>query len=342
MAAGDPTGLDLCSGTTDGNTLVVAPTDYEFRLVALGAGTPVVVGTTYAILVRIATENAIVWGKTVNGVAGNSLYCNDAGAGTWTPLVGYDLTYQTSDGGVLKDNYSPAPTSSLTVYGDQWVAQTFVASSSYTLDAVRLYLRRPFNNTPGTVTVSIRATVGAPTKATTPAPANAASDVTLDQATLTWVDGGGATSYNVYYGDNAANVAAADTTDETGIYLGNQAGLSYTVTGITLGSPYAYLVARYWRIDSVNAAGTTTGDAWSFTTIRLTPPTVTKWYSGGGAAGYYYRLLPQSDGSEGDPPGTGVEDTDYEVLDGYLPNFINTSRRLVSCANNKFWYEDVS
>jgi len=155
------------------------------------------------------------------------------------------------------------------------------------------------------------------------------------------VDGGGATSYNVYYGDNAAAVAAADTTDETGIYLGNQAGASLTVRGITLGSLYEYLATRYWRIDSVNAAGVTTGDAWSFTTIRLKPPVVTYYFPTVGAeAGFYYQLLVQEDGTYGDIPGVGVEDTDYIVV-AYLPNFMTAKKKLVAVAKNKFWYEET-
>ena len=178
-----------------------------------------------------------------------------------------------------------------------------------------------------------------PSKATTPAPTDAADDVTLDQATLTWVDGGGATSYDVYYGNNADVLAAVDNTDTTGIYRGNQAGTSFTVAGVILGSPYEYVVNRYWRIDSVNAGGTTKGDVWSFTTIRFKPITVTYFYS---TTGQYYYLLVQSDGTYGDPPPTGVEDTDYVYLAaGYEPNFIRTNRVLVGVANSKVWVEDV-
>jgi len=121
MAAGDPTGDDLCVGTTDGDTLSVAPDDYTFRLITLGAGTPVVSGKTYAIVVRIATDNSIVWGNTTDAVAGNELYCSDAGAGNWIPLIGYDCTYQTSDGGAMRDSYSPPPTAGIAIYGDQCI-----------------------------------------------------------------------------------------------------------------------------------------------------------------------------------------------------------------------------
>ncbi len=169
-----------------------------------------------------------------------------------------------------------------------------------------------------------------PTKATNPTPIDANTSVTLDQATITWDDGGGADTFDVYYGTVSGSLALVSST---------QAGTSFTVTGITDGAPYAYLSTRYWRIDSTNTFGTTTGDEWSFTTLRLDPPGKTYFYS---ATGQYYRLLIQSDGTYGDPPGVGVENTDYVFLAaGYEANFVSTNRRLVSAANNKIWIEDI-
>lgn len=66
--------------------------------------------------------------------------------------------------------------------------------------------------------------------------------------TLTWIDGGGATSFNVWF---------------NGVFIGNQMGNSYS-TGVLLNS-----TTYTWRIDSVNACGTTTGDSWIFTTTPL-------------------------------------------------------------------------
>lgn len=101
-----------------------------------------------------------------------------------------------------------------------------------------------------------------PTKSTIGLPANAATAqlITVD---VSWTDGGGATSYDVYFGTDA-------TPDETES-IGNQATISYEPG--TLG----YNTTYYWRIDAVNATGTTTGDTWSFTTESLdynTPTTV--------------------------------------------------------------------
>jgi len=175
-------------------------------------------------------------------------------------------------------------------------------------------------------------TIGsAPTKAKTPAPANTVTDVTLDQATLTWEDGGNTDTFDVYYGTTSGSLTKVSDT---------QAGTSFTVTGITNGSPYDYLITRYWRIDSTNDAGTTTGDEWLFTTIRLSPPAPTYFYS---TTGQYYQLRMQSDGSYGSQPADGgVENTDFVYLAaGYEANFIKTTRKLVGIANSKVWIEDL-
>lgn len=171
-----------------------------------------------------------------------------------------------------------------------------------------------------------------PTKAENPSPTDANTSVTLDQATITWDDGGDADTFNVYYGDTSGSLSLVSAA---------QAGTSFTVTGITNGSPYNHLSTRYWRIDSTNGDGTTTGDEWSFTTIRFGPPTRTYYYD---VTGQYYQLLIQSDGTYGDPPSVSgsVENTDYVFLAaGYEANTIATTRKLVSAAENRIWYEDI-
>lgn len=170
----------------------------------------------------------------------------------------------------------------------------------------------------------------APSKPTNPTPLDAADDVTLDHATLTWEDGGDTDTFNIYYGTESGNLTLV----QSGIAVGSP---SFTITGITSGSPFDYLDTRYWRVDSINANGTTTGDEWSFTTLRLLPPGPTFWYSTGG---YWYQLLVQDDGSYGDPPGVGVENTDYIVI-SFTANFIRTNRVLIAAANNKIWYEAI-
>ncbi len=144
-----------------------------------------------------------------------------------------------------------------------------------------------------------------PSKPTNPTPSNTASDVTLDQATVIWEDGGGATSYDVYYGEDSGSLS---------LISAGQVGLSFTITGIDYGSPFEYITSRAWRIDAVNDAGTTTGDVWTFTSIAFGPP------------------LPTGvtlDGS-GNPTGTPTGESGMTTL-----------RRLIAAANNKIWYEQI-
>ena len=87
-----------------------------------------------------------------------------------------------------------------------------------------------------------------PSKATTPIPADDATDVAIDE-TLSWADGGGATSYDVYFGTSSPPDS-----------IGNQAGTTYDPGDLEYETEY------FWRIDAVNDDGTTEGDEWSFTT----------------------------------------------------------------------------
>ena len=106
-----------------------------------------------------------------------------------------------------------------------------------------------------------------PEKAITPGPTNANEAVELDQEDLTWVDGGlgeanEATHFSVYYGTTSGALTLVSSGQAAGV-----ASNLFTVWGIGDGSPYDYEVTRYWRIDSTNGAGTTTGDEWMFTTL---------------------------------------------------------------------------
>ena len=61
-----------------------------------------------------------------------------------------------------------------------------------------------------------------------------------------------ASSHDVYFG--------TDSTPDASEFKGNQSGTTFNPGTLTAGTTY------YWRIDHVNAQGTTTGDVWSFTT----------------------------------------------------------------------------
>ncbi|MGB2877571.1 MAG: hypothetical protein WBB97_06000, partial [Dehalococcoidales bacterium] len=95
----------------------------------------------------------------------------------------------------------------------------------------------------------------APTKATNPSPADAATSVDFSALGLSWDDGGGADTYNIYMGPvgNLSLISSA------------QAGTTLTVD--TGDVPWGERI--YWRIDSTNAGGTTTGDTWYFDNVII-------------------------------------------------------------------------
>lgn len=338
MAIGDPTGADLTSGTTSGDTLPVGTTmdDFEDREITFSTPISLVSGVKYAIVIRAVDAGGlaelVIWHEKASGTYADGVGFDSFNSGSsWADHSG-DLWFITKASGVTKDSYQVAGDATSPIWGVNWESQTFTTTSAYTISSVVLRLARGADS-PGTLTVSIRQVEGEtylPSKATTPVPTNANTSVTLDQATIAWTDGGDTDTFDVYYGTESGSLTKVSDA---------QAGASFTVTGITDGSPYSYLSVRYWRIDSTNAAGTTTGDEWSFITIRIDPPTKTYFYS---ATGQHYYLLIQSDGTYGDPPGVGVENTDYVFLAaGHEFNAIATTRILVSCANSKVWFEDI-
>ena len=87
-----------------------------------------------------------------------------------------------------------------------------------------------------------------PGQASNPNPADGATSVSL-YADLSWTAGSNAASHDVYFGMTSP-----------GAFRGNQ-----TATTFDPGT-MAYTTMYYWRIDEVNAGGTTTGTVWSFTT----------------------------------------------------------------------------
>ncbi len=77
---------------------------------------------------------------------------------------------------------------------------------------------------------------------------------------LTWTAGDSASKHDVYLGTDAAAVAAAASSDTTGIYQEQTGATSFTpAAAIVWGQKY------FWRVDEINADGTVTkGTVWSF------------------------------------------------------------------------------
>lgn len=90
-SGGQPTGPDLCSGTTDGDTLPTG-SPYEWREITFTSGYGLSASTQYAIVVRAPTGdvNNCAWWRvdasspTYGG--GNSLYSDDGGT-NWIVLT---------------------------------------------------------------------------------------------------------------------------------------------------------------------------------------------------------------------------------------------------------------
>ena len=94
-----------------------------------------------------------------------------------------------------------------------------------------------------------------PVVAVNPTPTNGATNVSIG-VNYSWSAAKGATSYKVYRGTSLP-LSGSPTT----------VAVPY-LTGGTLANNTLY----YWRVDSANVSGTTTGTVWSFTTELLTTP----------------------------------------------------------------------
>lgn len=97
-STGRPTGGDLCSGTTDGDTLTT-DTAGEWREITLGSGTPLAAGTKYAIVFRVldpAWLASIYWRVDETSptyAGGEAVYSGNAGS-TWSSISGTDYMFE--------------------------------------------------------------------------------------------------------------------------------------------------------------------------------------------------------------------------------------------------------
>ena len=93
-----------------------------------------------------------------------------------------------------------------------------------------------------------------------PQPANGSTSNIDDVTSVSWSAGDNAAQHDVYFGFDMDAVAAADTSDTSGIYRGQQGATQYTPPeGIEWGQTH------YWRIDEYNTDGTiSTGRMWNF------------------------------------------------------------------------------
>jgi hypothetical protein len=272
MAAGDPTGPDLASGTIDGNTLPEYPTPHQNVKITFGAGTALTAGVVYAIVVRATGSglaNYAYWdidaGLSDDYAGGKGFTSTESGS-SWSNLGNQDFYFKAYTGAgfnVLRDNHTFADTG--TPGGEFtdtiWKAQTFTATSSYTITAVNLELSRKAGSSPGTITVSIRATEGgAPGKAQNPTPSDNQGNIDIagvDRITkLQWAAPEGETpDYLVYFRAGGGSWVLYDTiTDDS---------TEYELSDDILNALRYYSIYE-WRVDTRENGVTTTGDTWTF------------------------------------------------------------------------------
>ena len=292
---GNQTAATFDTGTMSNNTT------YYWRIDELNAG-----GTT----------NGTVWSfTTIVAAPGQASSPSPADSATGVSTT-TDLSWNAGSGATSHDVYFG--TSSPGAFQGNQAAATFDpgAMSNNTTYYWRIDELNAGGTTTGTVW-SFTTIVGAPAQATNPSPANTATDVSTT-SDLSWTAGSGATSHDVYFG-----------TSSPGSYQGNQTAATFDTGSMANDTTY------YWRIDEVNAGGTTAGNVWSFTTIVAPPGQAASpspanaagdidinanlsWTAGSGAASHDVYFGTSSPGSyQGNQaattfdPGTMNNDTTY-------------------------------
>jgi alpha-tubulin suppressor-like RCC1 family protein len=113
------------------------------------------------------------------------------------------------------------------------------------------------NGTWGTERIfCLRRFISAPSKVLDPNPPNGAGDVSIDSS-LSWSPALYAEGYKIYFGTSAP-----------GTYRGYQTSTTFNPGLMQPNTTY------YWRVDSVNSLGTTTGDVWTY--FAVSPPLPTQ------------------------------------------------------------------
>ena len=118
------------------------------------------------------------------------------------------------------------------------------------------------------LTIDVTPLSGPPLAAGNPSPANGADGTTLNPI-LTWSAGGGATSYQVSFGTTLPEAAQ-----------GSQTDTSFEPGGLLPWTTY------FWRVNSINSNGTTTGTVWNFTTGAETTTLFSDDFEGGNLDGW--------------------------------------------------------
>ena len=114
---GKPTGDDLCSGTTDGDTvneLTGLEDDPTEREITFGTNPTLVAGTKYAIVVRAldgGTSDKLYWLAATSSVYADGDQCHSSGGIAWTLYDDRELWFKEYGNLILPgDPHTPIPT----------------------------------------------------------------------------------------------------------------------------------------------------------------------------------------------------------------------------------------
>jgi hypothetical protein len=249
-AGSDTTSHDVYFGTSSPGTFQGNQTATTFDPGALANDT-----TYYWRIDEVGlggTTAGNVWSFTTIVAAPGSASSPSPADSATDIAVDADLSWSAGSGATSHDVYFG--TSSPGTFQGNQTATTFDpgAMANETTYYWRIDAKNAGGTTTGTVW-SFTTIVAAPGAASSPSPADSATDVSIT-ADLSWSAGAGATSHDVYFG-----------TSSPGTFQGNQAATTFDPGALANDTTY------YWRIDEVNAGGTTTGTVWSFTTIVAAP-----------------------------------------------------------------------
>ena len=163
----------------------------------------------------------------------------------------------------------------------------------------------------------------AASKPTTPSPANGATEEDFSALGLSWVDGGGADTFNVYMGPSGS----------LSLISSAQAGTTLTVDMEDV--PLEQVI--YWRVDATNDEGTTEGDTWHF---DARPAKVSTFTPANEATGL---TLDATTGTWESPSDNTLSyDVKYGTLSGFLSQVENTAElESVLTPNNYSQYGEI-
>jgi hypothetical protein len=149
--------------------------------------------------------------------------------------------------------------------------------------------------------------------ATMPVPNDGATEVSIESS-LSWQAGEGALSHDVYIDtNNPPTTLVADDIPGATCYPG----------------PLDFNTTYYWQVDENTAAGTKTGDVWSFSTVLWSAEQMGTAFTFQGrllddnaaADGVYdfqFKLFDNADEAYGNQEGSDVNKPDVDVIDGYF------------------------